>query len=143
MVRPSRSRVRIDANGFAGFEGDVVLANGGGFALVRPSPLDLFSSGVIALSSDAFGDGKRRPLGLRSDDRFDRVSHQARFEPPRACGVWQIVRLPMSLLRPTFRGRAVPFVPRLDPGHVTQIGLMFADRQAGAVPFGLRWIRAD
>jgi hypothetical protein len=37
--------------------------------------------------------------------------------------------------RPSFRGRAVPDAPPLDPARVRQVGLLIADRQAG--PFAL------
>jgi hypothetical protein len=44
---------------------------------------------------------------------------------------------------PTFRGRVVATAPPLDPGRVRQVGLMIADRQAGAFRLAVRSISAE
>ena len=137
----SRSRLRHDAAGYAVFEGVVSLENNGGFASVRSRPLDLGVSGAANYSLEVCGDGKRYKLNVRTDDAFDGVSYQARFEPP--AGTWTVVRLPLSEFQPTFRGRSVSGAPPLDPVRVRQIGLMIAERQAGAFALRLRSILAD
>ena len=85
------------------------------------------------LGNTIAGDGKRYKLNVRLDDAFDGVTYQAAFETP--VGAWTQVRLPLSAFLPTFRGRAVPGAPALDPALVRHIGLVIADRQAG--PFAL------
>jgi hypothetical protein len=45
------------------------------------------------------------------------------------------MRLPVESFVATFRGRKVPFAPRLDPAKVRALGLMISDKQAG--PFEL------
>jgi hypothetical protein len=64
------------------------------------------------------------------------VNYQAAFEAP--AGAWTLVRMPLTAFHPTFRGRRVPGAPPLDPARVRQIGLMIADRQAGAFALALR-----
>lgn len=137
----SRSRLRHDAAGYAVFEGIVSLEHNGGFASVRSRPLDLGAPEAVTYLLEVQGDGKRYKLNLRTDDAFDGVNYQAAFEAPT--GMWTWVRLPLSAFIPTFRGRSVPGAPRLDPARVRQIGLMIADRQAGAFTLAIRSIRVE
>ena len=137
----SRSRLRHDPAGYAVFEGDVSMENGGGFASVRSRPMDLGVPGAAACLLEVRSDGKRFKLNLRTDDAFDGVNYQAAFQAPE--GTWTLVRLPLTGFRPTFRGRSVPGAPRLDPARVRQMGLMIADRQAGPFALALRSIRVE
>jgi NADH dehydrogenase [ubiquinone] 1 alpha subcomplex assembly factor 1 len=137
----SRSCLRHDPDGYAVFEGIVSLEHNGGFASVRSRPLDLGAPGAVNYLLDARSDGKHYKLNLRTDDAFDGVNYQAAFET--LLGTWTLVRLPVSTFRPTFRGRSVPGVAPLDPARVRQIGLMIADRQAGAFALALRSIHAE
>jgi NADH dehydrogenase [ubiquinone] 1 alpha subcomplex assembly factor 1 len=129
----SCSRMRHDPAGHAVFEGTVSVENGGGFASIRSRPMDLGVSGAAGYLLNVRGNGKRFKLNLRTDDAFDGVNYQAAFEAP--AGAWTLVRLPLRDFLPSFRGRAVPGAPSLDPARVRQIGLLIADRQAG--PFAL------
>lgn len=137
----SRSRLRHDATGHAVFEGIVSLESNGGFASVRSRPLDLGAAGAANYVLEVSGDGKHYKLGALVDDAFDGVSYQARFEAP--IGRWSVVRLPLAEFQASFRGRGVPGAPPLDPARVRQLGLMIADRQAGAFVLRLRSIRAE
>lgn len=136
----SRSRLRFDPEGHAVFEGEVSLANNGGFASVRAAPGDYAAPGAQAYLLLARGDGKRYKLNLRTDNGFDGVNYQAQFVPP--AGQWADVRVPVAGFRPSFRGREVA-APPLDPGRVRQLGLMISGRQAGPFSLALRWIRAE
>ena len=129
----SRSRVRHDPAGHAVFEGDVSLAQSGGFASVRSTPGDRGLAGAQACLIDVRGDPKAYKLSLRWDDGFDGVSYQAGFTP--AGLTWQTLRLPLAEFRASFRGREVPGTRPLDPARIRQVGLTIAARQAG--PFTL------
>ena len=137
----SLSSLRYDPAGHAVFEGTVSLENNGGFASVRSHPLELGEPGAAHYLLEVRGDGKRYKLNLRTDDTFDGINYQAAFEAPP--GIWTLLRLPVSAFRPTFRGRSVPGAPPLDPARVRQIGLMIADRQAGAFALAVRSIQAE
>jgi hypothetical protein len=137
----SRSCFRHDPAGHAVFDGVVSLERNGGFASVRSRPMDLGAAGAAAYVLDACGDGKRYKLNLRADDAFDGVNFQAAFVAP--AGTWTRLRLPIAAFRATFRGRSVPGAPPLDPGRVRQVGLVIADRQAGAFALAVRSIRAE
>ncbi len=137
----SASHLRHDPAGHAVFEGVVSLDNNGGFASVRSRAGALGAPGIVAYVLEVRGDGKRYKLNLRIDDAFYGVNYQAAFDTPR--DQWTTVRLPVAEFRPTFRGRVVPTAPPLDPARVRQVGLMIADRQAGAFSLAVRSISAD
>jgi NADH dehydrogenase [ubiquinone] 1 alpha subcomplex assembly factor 1 len=137
----SASRLRHDSAGHAVFEGVVSLDNNGGFASVRSRPGELGAPGAVSYVLDVRGDGKRYKLNLRTDDAFDGVNYQAAFEAPR--DQWTTVRLPVAEFRPTLRGGVVATAPPLDPARVRQVGLMIADRQAGAFRLAVRSIGVE
>ena len=129
----SRSRLRHDRAGHAVFEGDVSLAQNGGFASVRSSPGERGQAGATTCLIEARGDPKQFKLSLLTDDNFDSVNYQASFTTMGHD--WQTVSLPLPTFRASFRGRDVPGAPALDPARIRQVGLMIAARQAG--PFAL------
>jgi hypothetical protein len=62
------------------FEGEVSLAQGGGFASVRSSPGDLGRPGATACRIEVRGDGgKVFEIALITSDAFDGVSYKASF----------------------------------------------------------------
>jgi len=129
----SRSAFEIAGPGVARFTGNVSLETFGGFASVRTPPRQWDTAGAIAFVLRVRGDGKQYKFTLRTGDAFDGIQYQARFQPP--VGQWAEVRLPVESFVATFRGRKVPFAPRLDPAKVRALGLMISDKQAG--PFEL------
>jgi hypothetical protein len=132
----SRSRLRYDPAGHAVFEGDVSLAQSGGFASVRSSPGERGQAGATACLIEARGEAKQFKLSLLTDDGVDSVNYQASFTPMGHD--WQTISLPLSAFRASFRGRDVPGAPALDPARIRQVGLMIAARQAGAFAFDIR-----
>ena len=134
----SRSRLRHDPAGHATFEGEVSLAQNGGFCSVRSAPGSLGVSGAIDCVITARGDGKRYKLCLFTVDTFDALNYQAEFVPP--ANVWGDIRLPIRTFKATVRGRQVPEAPALDAALIRQIGLMIAGRQAGRFALDIRSI---
>ena len=125
----SRSRMSFDGP-VATFEGEVSLANNGGFASVRTSVdrMDLSDWDGIELRIE--GRGGTFQLRLRTDDRSDGVAYRARFVAPD--GEFGSVRIPFTAMEPTWRGRVLPDVPPLDPSRIEQVGFLIADGQEGA-----------
>ena len=70
-------------------------------------------------------------------DAFDSINYQASFAP---CANWQTLHIPLSAFRATFRGREVPGARALDLARIRQVGLMIAERQAGAFALEIRRI---
>ena len=137
----SSSQLRHDPAGHAVFTGRVSFENNGGFASVRCQPCELGRIGVTAYLLEVNGDGKRYKLNLRTDNSFDGINYQARFDPPT--GVWTTCRLASADFLPTWRGKWVPDAPPLDTSRVRQIGLMIADRQEGTFDLAIRSIAVD
>ena len=72
-----------------------------------------------------------------TDDAFDSINYQASFAPEPT---WQTLHIPLATFRATFRGREVTGAPALDPARIRQVGLMIAERQAGAFALEVRRI---
>ena len=134
----SRSRLRYDPAGHAVFEGDVSLAQSGGFASVRSSPGERGQAGATTCLIEVRGDAKQFKLSLLTDDGFDSVNYQASFTTTGHD--WQTISLPLSAFRASFRGRDVPGAPAFDPARIRQVGLMIAGRQAGPFTLDIRRI---
>lgn len=137
----SESQLRFDPAGHALFTGFVSFENNGGFASVRCQPGDFGRKDVTAYLLEVRGDGKRYKLNLRTDNSFDGVNYQVRFNPP--AGIWTTCRLASADFLPSWRGKPVPDAPPLDPSRVRQIGLMIADRQEGPFALAVRSIAAE
>jgi monofunctional biosynthetic peptidoglycan transglycosylase len=129
----SSSSFGLAEPGIARFSGNVSLENFGGFASVRTPPRAWDTAGATGFVLRVRGDGHTYKLTLRTNDGFDGIQYQARFNPP--AGEWTEVRLPVTSFVATFRGRKVPFASSLDAAGVRAIGLMISDKQAG--PFEL------
>lgn len=137
----SSSQLSHDPAGHAVFTGRVSFENNGGFAAVRCQPCELGRIGVTAYLLEVRGDGKRYKLNLRTDNGFDGINYQARFDLP--AGVWTTSRLASTDFLPSWRGKPVPDAPPLDTSRVRQIGLMIADRQEGTFDLAIRAIAVD
>jgi NADH dehydrogenase [ubiquinone] 1 alpha subcomplex assembly factor 1 len=134
----SRSRLRHDRAGHAVFEGEVSLAQNGGFASVRSTAKAMGHPGAEACLIEVRGENKQFKLSLFTDDGFDSQNYQSGFAPTG--DDWKVLRLPISAFRATFRRREVPGAPALDPARIRQVGLMIAARQAGAFALDIRSI---
>jgi hypothetical protein len=133
----SRSRLRYDEAGHAVFEGVVSLDRDGGFASVRSETGPFGRAAAQGCVIEARGDGRPFKLSLFMEDAVDALSYQAVFTA--AAGQWASNHLPIGGFKARFRGRETTGVPALDPGRIRRVGLMIADRQAGA--FAL-WVRS-
>jgi monofunctional biosynthetic peptidoglycan transglycosylase len=137
----SSGRLAAAPGGPGVFEGEVSLANGGGFASVRSPPGRFDLSRADALVLEVRGDGRVYKLGLRTDPLLDGPTWQASFRP--AAGRWEAVRLPLGAFRASWRGRPVPGSPPLDLAAVVRLGLLVGDRQAGPFRLEIAAIRAE
>jgi len=124
MGGQSRSTVLRTATGLL-FEGDVSLANGGGFASFR-APLRL-PPDVAELQVALRGDDHRYRLVLRMDEGNGAAQYQAPFVAPRARTTLRFVSGDFVA---RFRGRLV-VAPPLRLADVRAFGLLISDGQSG------------
>lgn len=125
------SSAMLAGDGVGIFAGGLSLEGGGGFASVRRREQVVDLSACDAIELQLRGDGKRYKLNLRTSDGFDGVVYQAAFETQP--GTWLTAELSLAEFAPRFRGRPASGV--LDRAHVSSLGLLISDRQAG--PFRL------
>ncbi len=135
----SRSELRI-GEGWATFAGTVSPDNNGGFASMRARLDAVETAHARAIAIRVRGDGKRYQLRVRTSERWDGVAYKHGFTA--APGQWSELELPVAGFQPTFRGRAVPGAPALDPARIRQIGVLIADKQFGPFQLEVEWIRA-
>ena len=132
----SASRVSA-ANGVLVFEGEVSLANNGGFASCR-GPVTI-PAGKHALTLGVRGDGQRYRLTLKRDDAPGAPQYQANFVAPRE---WRTVRFTAEDFVASLRGRRVT-APPLRFEEMRYVGLLIADQQAGAFRIEVRSLVAE
>lgn len=113
------------------FEGNLSLANGGGFASVRRPVRLPDQTGALRLR--VRGDGKRYQLRLRTHSALDGVVYAVVFSAP--VGSWREVTFSLKDFTATYRGRPVDDAPPLQWSEVQQLGLLIAHQQTG--PFAL------
>jgi len=123
------------------FAGEVSLENYGGFCSASARldrPLDASSFDGIALRCK--GDGKTYKLTLKNDQSFGGFAYQFRFAV--SANEWMQIKAPFSEFKAFFRGQAVSDAPPLNPAVIQAIGLLIADKQAGAFKFEVESIQA-
>ncbi len=129
----SSGGMEMTGDGTLVFAGEVSLENNGGFASIRSRPKEWDLSAYAGIAIRVRGDGKRYKLNLRTDASFGGIVYRVPFETGE--GEWKELRFPFSDFMASFRGRAVPDAPPLDPASITSVGLLISDKQEG--PFRL------
>ncbi|MDN6179419.1 MAG: CIA30 family protein [Halomonas subglaciescola] len=130
------------AKGEGRFAGDTSLANGGGFASVRREP-DAFEGTLAAAGGIALrvcGDGRTYQLRLKSRALDEGSAYRVAFTP--RADERQTLRFGWSEFEAVRRGQRLSQAPVLLPESVYQLGLLIADRQAGAFCLRLGWVQA-
>jgi monofunctional biosynthetic peptidoglycan transglycosylase len=135
----SQSTFEINSDGTATFKGNVSPENNGGFASVRTviDDMDLqnYEGAVIRIK----GDGKIYSLRFRTDQTYDGISYQAKFETEP--GTWKEHKIPFENFTPVWRGRFVPNQPQLISGEIKQVGILISDKQYGDFELNIDWIK--
>lgn len=136
----SSSRMMQTDGGNALFVGTVSLDNNGGFASVRgPSIKDSIGE-FEGIAVRIRGDGKKYKIGLRTDEMFDGVFHQADFSSQS--GQWQVVSIAFADFVPTYHGRRLSDDKRMKPEDINSVSFLIADKQNGPFRLEIDWIKA-
>ncbi|WNK20814.1 CIA30 family protein [Halomonas piscis] len=141
MGGESSSGFRV-AEGEGRFVGSTSLANGGGFASIRREPAAFESSltGAGGVAMRVHGDGRTYQLRLKSRALDDGSAYRVAFTPK--ADEWQTWRFAWSEFEAVRRGKRLDAAPPLAPGDIYQLGLLIADRRAGAFCLRLGHIAA-
>ena len=135
----SNSRMTTSDTGHALFTGSVSLENNGGFASVRGPNFSNRLGGYRGIAVRVRGDGKTYKVGLRTDELFDGVFHQASFATKK--GEWQEIQIPFTDFIPTYHGRRLSEDKRMAPDEIRSVSFLISDKQAG--PFQLEIDRIE
>jgi len=131
----SRSNLRLDDE-VAYFEGDLSLANNGGFASVRRAGPMTLEDGNKPVVIEVNGDGRNYQLRLRTNKVFDGVAYVASFTSKK--DEWQTLAFTENDFVAQFRGRKVRSAPALLFTDVKQLSFMLADKQSGGFQLAIR-----
>jgi NADH dehydrogenase [ubiquinone] 1 alpha subcomplex assembly factor 1 len=130
----SQSSLRPDPEGLF-FEGNVSLANNGGFASMRfPAR---FSQATHSLELVARGQGHRYKFTLRTEKALQ-VFYESDF---LAEASWKSYRFKLEEFKSTYRGRFVQ-APNLSFHDVSEFGILIADKQEGDFRLQIRTLTA-
>ncbi len=136
----SRSRIFFTDNNTLIFEGEISLANNGGFASVRSRFGVMPTAGTSRLAVRVRGDDREYQLRIRTQDAFDGVSYQFKFKT--RADDWMTIEASYRDFVPTFRGRILRNVPPIDPGAIRQLGFLIVDKEEGPFRLEVDWIKA-
>ncbi len=135
----SQSKFKLNSDGTATFSGNLSLENNGGFASVRASVMESEREGFDGAILRVKGDGKTYNLRFRTNQNYDGVSYQAKFNTE--VEKWIEIKLPFDNFEPVFRGRKVPNQPLLESQNIGQTGILIADEQLGVFNLQISWLK--
>jgi NADH dehydrogenase [ubiquinone] 1 alpha subcomplex assembly factor 1 len=135
----SESKFEILPNQTGQFSGMVSLENNGGFASVRAMLRDSISGNFEKIILRVNGDGKTYSFRIRTDENFDGVTYASSFTTKN--DEWTEHEFSPDDFIPTFRGRTLNNVPRLNGQQIKQIGFLISEKQAGSFNLIIDWIK--
>lgn len=136
----SSSRMVQSDEGKVAFTGNVSLENNGGFASVRGPQIEQPFGEFEGIAFRVKGDGKRYKCGLRTDNLFDGIIHQASFDTKM--GEWQLHKIKFMEFVPTYHGRRLSEDKRMKREDIKSVSFQISDKQAGPFRLEIDWIKA-
>ncbi|MCO6436418.1 MAG: CIA30 family protein [Phycisphaerae bacterium] len=136
----STSTCRVTESGTLQFNGEVSLANNGGFASIRTgtSSLDLSSYDEFVLRIRS--DGKRYALSVSTD--YPIAAGAYYFNLKADAGEWREIRVPFHSFQARSFGRRIPGAPPMNTADIRAVGFIISDKQAGPFLLEIDWIKA-
>jgi NADH dehydrogenase [ubiquinone] 1 alpha subcomplex assembly factor 1 len=136
----SDGRFRITERQTLEFFGALSLENNGGFASVRSRPRTLGLQTGDTLVVRVRGDGREYQLNLYVPGRARALSYRAPVQT--RAGEWIEVAIPLDRFEATSFGRVLRGAGPVDPGSVTSIGFLLAEKTPGPFVLEVAWITA-
>ncbi|MDX1666413.1 MAG: CIA30 family protein [Saprospiraceae bacterium] len=120
----SEGRFFINSQGHGVFEGNVSLANNGGFSLIRhrfaQKSIDGYQRAMIRLK----GDGKRYQFRIKANAN-QRHSYIAYFD---SSGEWETITISLKDMYPAFRGRTLN-LPNYSAKKISEIAFLIGNEK--------------
>jgi len=139
MGGKSDGRFRITERQTLEFYGTLSLENNGGFASVRSPPRALGLQTGDTVVARVRGDGREYQLNLYTAERMMAFSYRAPVQT--RSGEWIEVRIPLDRFEATSFGRLLRGAGPVDPGSVTSIGFLLAEKTPGPFALEVAWIK--
>ena len=134
----SRSNVKLHSDGHLLFDGEVSTNYGGGFASVRTDyknwEIEKYEGFILRVK----GDGKTFQFRCRLGNNINQIAYRHYFQADNED--WQEIILPFKEFLPTYRGRVLSNIPKLNPKEIKQFGFMISDKQVGKFHLKIDWI---
>jgi len=121
------------------FQGNISLANNGGFASIRIKPDHIDYSQFKGIELKVRGDGKTYGVSLNEDHYFTGFYYHHSFTTRRED--WMIVRIDFDLFSPKYFGRPFDYQRKVDRTQIKEISLMISDKQEGEFHLEIAWIK--
>jgi uncharacterized surface protein with fasciclin (FAS1) repeats len=118
----------------------VSLKNNGGFASTRSPKFTADIGSFDGIELTLIGDGNTYKCGLRTENNFNGIAHQASFKT--TTGEEQRIRIPYEDFEPTRYGRQLSKTKRLNPDAIKPIGFLISDKQEGSFQLEVKSISA-
>lgn len=121
----SSGQFELNADGHGVFYGEVSLENNGGFSSLRYGfpPITVQADQDIVLRVK--GDGKAYQLRVKRSARQD-FQYRSAFETN---GEWETIRVPLSEMRPVFRGRDLE-QPNFQYSQIEELQILIGNGRA-------------
>ncbi len=118
----SSGHFSLNEEGHAVFEGEVSLANNGGFSSVDYNFKELQTSDYSKVVIRLKGDGKKYQFRVKADEYY---SYAAEFG---TSGEWEEIEIPFKEMYPTYRGRNLD-KPNYDGESMNRVTLLIGNKK--------------
>lgn len=136
----SKGNFGVSSGGILTFKGTLSLKNNGGFSSIRTEKVKMNLSGADGIVALVKGDGRTYQMRFGTDARYRgmEVSFMAEFKTSK--GEWTEVKIPFDRFTGSFRGMQLKDEV-FDPGKISRVGLLLADKKAGEFELNVDWLR--
>jgi len=134
----SKSNVYLHSDGYLIFAGDLSTDYGGGFASIRTYHTNWQVGNYEGIILKVKGDGKTYQFRCRLANNLNQIAYRHYFNTNE--NDWQRIFLPFKDFLPTYRGRVLRNLPKIDPEKISQFGIMISDKQVGNFKLKIDWI---
>ena len=119
----SRGRFEIEDNDTGLFSGTISLKNYGGFSSIRYYTKNIKVKKNKYITIIVNGDNKYYQLRIKAS-RNDRYVYTSKFFAKNG---WQEIRIPLSSMEPSFRGRKL-YKKNFDKKYITELGFLIGNK---------------
>lgn len=126
--------------GIARFRGHISLENFGGFVMASTKQLQYRLEDYKGLILKVKGDGKTYSFRIKTALEEHGIAYRHDFATK--AGEWGEIQLSFKDFQPTYRGKVLAHIGKLDTYHIRELGLLIGQKQEGSFSIEIDWIKA-